>query len=280
MPIHLCPFYISNCCLNSEKLSRTDKMKANKKSLFFWLILMFSSITYASTSYSASFQLTEKKHVKKNLGIPAMIFMEGDIVSGDYKKLLNILTSHENIDNFPIAKIVLKKSNGGNLREAMKIGSLINELYMTVLVLEDCYSACSFIALSAKQRGFIGNLGLHRPYFDQSLYSKLTPKEAENEYKKLHKEATLYLLKNYVSQEVIDKMFSYPSDDMWVVSSEESRDIFGTDQPAFQEWIKAQCDSRECEGRLLYETQVKSHIDLFERRIAESIIIKSLNSKP
>ena len=52
-----------------------------------------------------------------------MIVLEGEIIEGDFEKILNII-----LENGVSYDTVFLASNGGNAREAMKIGRLISKV--------------------------------------------------------------------------------------------------------------------------------------------------------
>lgn len=173
------------------------------------------------------------------------IILEGSIEEGDTKKLVQFLKKR----NGP-PDLIEVSSAGGDVVEAMKLGHLVRDTLLSVGVKEHCYSACFFILTSSVNR-FLPNygiyfddnglrIGIHRPYFDKKYFARLSMLEAEVEYKKLQQVARQFLIEMDVPTILIEKMFSIPSDDMYLLSPQEIKGISGK-TPAFDEWLKSKC---------------------------------------
>ena len=103
--------------------------------------------------------------------------MYGDIIEGDFESFLRNFTK---LEKPPTAFYI--ESQGGNLIEAMKIGSFIKGSQIEVRTGDYCYSACVFIFAAASKRLALGELGLHRPYFDKKYFAELNAIEAKKKY--------------------------------------------------------------------------------------------------
>lgn len=222
---------------------------------------------FPAKSFSADISIVDFQQNANGSVTPSALVIEGDLVAGDFTKVVQSILSTKQ-SNFPIGSLYLAGSSGGDLMEAMKIGELVNELYMKAFIIDDCYSACAFIALSAQHRVFIGAIGLHRPYFAKEYYNGLSAQEAKHKYNELRILAENYLLKNYVSKSVVDKMFSVSSTDAWVLDGSEAKNMFGNFQPPVEEWIKTECDptnsslgiDNNCALNKLHQAQVESFV--------------------
>lgn len=212
------------------------------------LVLIATLYLISNIAYSANFIAVEKKQHDSGSYKPTHIIMNGAIESGDFKKLLKLLIEDKAFSNDFPRFLILGPSKGGDLMEAMKIGALIKKLTLKVLVNKKCYSACTFVALSAKYRRYFGEMGFHRPYFEKKYYAGLSHNDAEKKYKELHEIANNYLHSNYISQSVIDKMFSYSSNEMWVIDQHKSKKMLGQFQPSFQEWLYSKCPDSSFES--------------------------------
>lgn len=209
--------------------------------IFQFFISIIFIVVFCNKVVSAEISIRETKSFEgKETYVPTIIGIKGTIEAGDYQKVFNSVVTSLNYE-LPVEEIWLFDSNGGDLNEAIEIGKLVNELYLRVKVIGKCYSACSFIALSAKDRVFIGKMGLHRPYFNKSYYAGLSAQEAEVKYKTMSEHVKEYLKDNDVPTDAIDKMFSTSSSDIWVLDMMASNKLFGSLKPSFHEWIKAKC---------------------------------------
>lgn len=119
-----------------------------------------------------------------------------------------------------------------------------------------CYSACVLIFYAGVQRSVSDNvylkergqkpvkipvMGLHRPYYDQSAYAKLSPGKAQREYAALDKEVRNYMLAMGASNEVVDRMFRTASNQIDLVPEKKFKKMFKAIAPFFQEWEIAKC---------------------------------------
>jgi hypothetical protein len=174
------------------------------------------------------------------------IIIRGQIVRGDYEKLINVVKKHGGIpDN------IFLNSRGGDVIEAMKIGRFARRALLAtgVIRLENdcqsgcyCYSACMFIylACAARKPDFRVSYGIHRPHFDKSYFSGLSVREAELKYSDMEKSVTKYLEEMNVSQSFIDSIFSIPSNNLKVLDIEQLIAISGL-SPVFEELTLAKC---------------------------------------
>ncbi len=175
------------------------------------------------------------------------IILRGEIVRGDYEKLINVVKKQGGIPSN-----ISLDSRGGDVIEAMKIGRFARRALLTTgLIGGDecqsgcvCYSACILIHLACADRATYSwkytSYGIHRPYFDKSYFSGLSAKEAELKYKDLENLVKKYLEEMNVPQSLIETMFSIPSDRLQVLEIPQLIQISGR-SPACQEWLLAKC---------------------------------------
>jgi hypothetical protein len=174
------------------------------------------------------------------------IILRGEIVRGDYEKLINVVNENGNIP-----ENIFLNSRGGDVIEAMKIGRFARRALLVTggIRLENdcqsgcyCYSACMliYLACAARKPDFRVSYGIHRPHFDKSYFSGLSAGEAESKYKDMEKSVRKYLEEMNVPQLFIEKIFSIPSDRLEVLDFEQLIAISGN-SPAYQEWLLAKC---------------------------------------
>jgi len=186
-----------------------------------------------------------------NVSTLPTIFIRGEIVRGDYEKLINVVKKHGSIPS-----TIFVDSVGGDVIEAMKIGRFARKALLTTGEPTAkrkcqngcvCYSACMFIYLACVNRTFVSLFGekvsyaIHRPYFDRSYFSGLSMKKAELKYKELENSVKTYLEEMNVPQSIIERMFSIPSDRMEVLTGYQIIEIMKTSPPAYEEWLLAKC---------------------------------------
>lgn len=171
------------------------------------------------------------------------IIIRGEIVRGDYEKLINVVKKDGNIP-----ENIFLNSKGGDVIEAMKIGRFARRALLVAGGIRNyqsgcyCYSACMFIYLAcvARRPDFDVSYGIHRPHFDKSYFSGLSAREAELKYKDMEKSVRKYLEEMNVPQLFIDRIFSISSDRLEVLDVEQLLAISGS-SPAYQEWLLAKC---------------------------------------
>jgi hypothetical protein len=190
-------------------------------------------------------------------------FLRGQISKGDYEKVATFLKAHHPfVAGFNLA------SPGGDVGEALKIGRLfrrylistlapVNEhVEATGMVQDDipflssgsgdlcrgqdciCASACALIWMGGVIRS--GTVGLHRPRFDDPMYSGLLPATASTAYSRLLGEVSAYLDEMEVPKPIIETMVATSSGDIiWVNSLDDRLE----QPPSVAEWTDASCGS-------------------------------------
>jgi hypothetical protein len=183
-------------------------------------------------------------HQKLDPPRPGLLLFSGEIVPGDYGRLLaKILSTQE--DFFTTNEIILA-SNGGDVREAIKIAKLVKSLYSTVVVgpaTGRCISACFLIYAAANERESDNEqlIGIHRPYIVDQELASMSPFEAEREQNKVLAQAREYLKGNGVPDYLIEEMFRRSSKDVYWLSADDLTRL-GFQSPWFNQYLVAKCD--------------------------------------
>jgi len=84
-------------------------------------------------------------------------------------------------------------------------------------------------------------MGIHRPYYDKEAFSKLSPSEAAQAYKKLETEVRTYLSDMGAPQAIIDRMFNKSSKEIELIPDTEFRKFYKEEESFLQEWLIAKC---------------------------------------
>ena len=151
-----------------------------------------------------------------------------------------------------------------------------------------CYSSCVLIFLAGIEKTVTDNLderrirreipsiGIHRPYFDEKYFSKLTPVQAEKKYKGIEKVLGDYLNELGVSASLNDRMLKSSSDSLELVNAENFKAFFNEVEPYYEEYMLAKCGSRDPnkfltgQDRIDYYSILHKRKDEFVRRELEN----------
>jgi hypothetical protein len=102
----------------------------------------------------------------------------------------------------------------------------------------DCASACFLIWASGIARE--GNIvGIHRPYYDENYFAKLSAGDAQQEYAKMLAEYKAYLAKLEVPSAIVERMFATDSKSMHYLDRGELELMTST--PFLEELTHARC---------------------------------------
>lgn len=164
--------------------------------------------------------------------------LSGEIVKDDCAAFIKAVRDK---GGFPA--VIYIESPGGDVKESICMGQLIRKAALTVSVHGQCNSACVLIWGAAVHRiaDDQSSFGVHRPIYDPRYFSKLSPVEAQEEYKKLD-----LLVRNYLSDinfpdSIVDKMMATKSSQIEHISGDALLNFVGEYSPAYQEWIIAKC---------------------------------------
>ena len=111
------------------------------------------------------------------------LVVSGEIMNGDYERLLAKIMGEEN--RFLSLNKIILASDGGDVAEAMKIANLVNSLFTEIVVgprTGRCVSACFLIFAAANQRATEGEhlIGINRLYFADPAAPSLAAADVES----------------------------------------------------------------------------------------------------
>lgn len=175
------------------------------------------------------------------------VALTGKIEKGDYDKILEHLRKRKDFpDYFSL------ESNGGDVLEGTRIGTLFRDTAATLAVSGPCYSACFFILVAGVNRVLTDQpVGIHRPYYEKKYFAGLSLSEAEMKYRELQSRSRNYLQAMGTPMAIIEKMSAIPSDDVYILKPHESA-FLSQEQPAYSEWVRAQCETLTPAERRLF----------------------------
>jgi len=165
------------------------------------------------------------------------IWVEGGIEAGDYQKVVSIIRAKKKMPRY----LELVNSPGGDMEEAIKIGEFVRKSLLRVMVIGKCYSACSLILIAGIDRTAIGEVGLHRPYFEREYFSKLPLDDASRKYKALEKQLEDYLQDMGSPSAIAEQMKSVQSTEIKIYEGEEFISMLGRRPSSIGEWLIARC---------------------------------------
>lgn len=91
-------------------------------------------------------------------------------------------------------------------------------------------------------------IGIHRPYYDKQYFAKLSPVEADKQYRLLENEVRAYLSEMGAPQSLIDRMFNTSSTRIELIPDDEFRNMFRVKESFAQEWLIAKCGASSEDG--------------------------------
>jgi hypothetical protein len=216
-------------------------------------------------------------------------FLVGPIAKGDYEKVRALFANnHPFLDSFTIT------SPGGDVQEAIKIGSLFRKYLISVgapvgnsqigfavpfLHLKhrcsegletgkrvfhldcSCASACALIWFGAVRRS--GVVGLHRPQITSPEFRTLPADKAAEVYSHALRDVVGYLEQMETPRPMIDAMVGTSSASVrWVKADYELQRA-----PSFAEWVDASCKPLSAEERRTMKI-IGSKIDILKSKSA------------
>jgi hypothetical protein len=193
---------------------------------------------------------------RPSVGTCYQAFIIGEIKKGDYEKVRSIYSK-----NNPFLATFVIASSGGDVVEAIKIGTLFRKYLVQIigpsgdpkigfmnLFLSDqknrcnqfhldcgCASACALIWFGAVHRS--GVVGLHRPRIEDQLFKSLPTAEASKIYKDILASIVRYLDEMEAPKRLINAMVSTGSSEIqWIEADFELER-----PPSIAEWVDATC---------------------------------------
>jgi hypothetical protein len=170
------------------------------------------------------------------------LVMSGEIIPGDYQRLLSKIAGDQN--RFLAQNTLILASDGGDVTEAIKIATLVRSLFAVVIVgplTGRCVSACFFIYAAAAQREADGErlIGINRPYLAGDVQAALRT-GAEILDGKSARQVRAFLEDNAVPAYLIEEMFRHASDDAYWLSAADEKTL-GLRSPAFERYLAVNC---------------------------------------
>jgi ATP-dependent protease ClpP protease subunit len=183
--------------------------------------------------------------------------MTGDILPGDAERFRRFMLA--NLKRFQdSSRTVVLSSNGGDVVEALKIHKILKAMYVNIYAYRrggehKCASACFFIYLAGVYRfAAAGDLGIHRAYFDPSVTSELSVRDAEKRQEELRAMVAKILSEDAVPQNLIERMNRTSSSEIYWLSREEI-DSIGVRPAWYEEALMARCGlDKHLENEMLY----------------------------
>lgn len=130
-------------------------------------------------SHGLDISVEDINPITGNKAASPMLVLRGEIVSGDYDRLLGYAVEN-NVDLHSIS--IALATPGGDVSEALKIGQLLKSIYATVSAgpaTGPCASACFILFASAVDRSAVpGIVGIHRPYLSKERFQTFSPSQA------------------------------------------------------------------------------------------------------
>jgi hypothetical protein len=171
------------------------------------------------------------------------LVMSGEIIPGDYERLLSKIADDQN--RFLAQNTLILASDGGDVTEAIKIATLVRSLFAAVVVgplTGRCVSACFFIYAAAAQREADGErlIGINRPYLAADAQAAAPRTGAEIIDGRSARQVRAFLEDNAVPSYLIEEMFRHASDDAYWLSAADEKTL-GLRSPAFERYLSVNC---------------------------------------
>jgi hypothetical protein len=228
--------------------------------------------------------------------------LEGTIQPGDFEKLRRFIVDGDGAFEFYLA------SPGGDLVEAMKIGSLLRALKVSTIVpdrldadavlqrkmalrhgIKDfstdymCASACFFVFIAGIYRNsdhiFDADpiLGIHRPYLSDNDLKQMRVDQAIAAATSTKAVVGDYLRVMGVPTRYLDRMFSVSKDDIqWISDGDFEADFEGF-IPELRDWVDARCDKNTPTEKKIWE-ELK-HTTSAHQTPAEKVMVDAILKK-
>jgi hypothetical protein len=186
--------------------------------------IVLAALLVASASASAAelFYLDHDAYTGKYVGPVGPLVISGDIVAGDYERLLAKI--NDDPAHFLSQNVIILASTDGDVSEALKLAAFIQSLDSEVTVgpmTGRCAGGCFFIYAAAARRATDGvqMLGFGNP---------IAPA------------AQAYLLRSGVPKDLLDELLRQPPTSMyWLSERDEAR--LGDKSPAFAHDLATRC---------------------------------------
>ena len=194
-----------------------------KMKYFLYIFLLL--ITPCLKSAEITFKAKDTGFSDTPHGVPNgdyVIYLSGKIEQKDvieFQKTLKKISSQVKTEsNNAMDRMLILNSGGGSVSSAIKIGELIrkNKMFVVVREQEKCFSSCVYLLAAGVIRWPLGNIGIHRPYFeskpgigyDQGV--KFILDSSRNYFKEMN-----------IPEQLADEMFSIDPGDMRILEEND-----------------------------------------------------------
>jgi len=213
---------------------------------FIKITALLALLTTSSTTVAANFLPSGLNDWAcdnlKGSRVCVTIALVGEIEQGDAARLLKFIDVTSEVlsaeFNRPVrvGQIYLN-SNGGNLLEAMKVGRVIRNNLMSVLVTDDsvCYSACVIALLGGVVRIPFGPVGIHSFYSSEFVGAENFASSSKK-YNEIAESVTGYMREMRVPTALLDEMMKVSHKSIKILDFDEMErfGVIGLD-PVYQQ---------------------------------------------
>lgn len=252
-----------------------------KKNIVFFIICLALLLKFQLAAHAANFSVSCPKYGDLDFG--CIIEMHGQIIEGDTKKLLKILSQKPKTSD--IYRWLALDSKGGDVREALNIAKIVRDAMLstqnfpgvlTQRSLGDkafiCASSCVIIAMAGVSKSFLfhngGGLGLHRPYIINSNIDSISPSNLADSQNQAMRVVRDYFTSERMPQRLIEEMMNRSSKDVYWVTIDDYYEI--PVMPAwYEEILIAQCQYDSSIERRLSNPSIKRNQAAYNSAMAE-----------
>lgn len=169
-----------------------------------------------------------------------LLRITGAIESGDAARLRQLITS--DTKKYVYADAISVDSPGGSVDEAIQIASIIEESGEPVIVDKGavCASACFLLFVSAPYRYSVGDVIIHRPYYDMKALTGGSQAAMSKKFQTSILAMSQFLQSRSVPGDLVDKMMDKPSSDGYYLTDSDQQRI-GIMSPAVEEFTIQNC---------------------------------------
>lgn len=183
------------------------------------------------------------------------LVLSGEIVPGDYDRLLAKIAEDEN--RFMAQNKIILGVNDGEVAEVIKIATLVKALFTEVIVgplTGRCEGACFLIYAAAAQRGTDGPrlIGIHRPHVLEPQSSLAPGSDAAALDEQAQSQARAFLQANDVPNDLIELMFRHGPEDVYWLSEGDEQSL-GAKSPSFERFLAEKCQWNDTLEQAVYK---------------------------
>jgi hypothetical protein len=189
------------------------------------------------------FYMDHDPFTREYVGPTGPLVLSGEIVPGDYERLLAKIAADE--DRFIGQNKLILASDGGDIAEAVRIATLVRSLDTEVVVgptTGRCVGACFLVYSAAVLRGTDGArlLGLTRPTATNEDLESLPAAQVAVAEEKAALQARAFLEENAVPANLVNEMLGRPANDAYFLTERDEASL-GSMSPAFAQLMRSKC---------------------------------------